>query len=197
MSMSERDQRALKWLGGALAVAAVLYFWPDGSGGAAETAVQSGSTAALEKRLQKAREVMLTVPDKQATLRQAQADLAAREKGLIAADTAPQAQAQLFQILRRIGRSQNPAVEIRANEIGNAKAYGDAYGEVSVTVSFECAIEQLVNLLADLGAQPEALATNEIHIGEANAAQKLIPVRLTVAGLVPRKIIPDKKAVAF
>ncbi|MBM3783727.1 MAG: hypothetical protein FJW30_05160 [Acidobacteria bacterium] len=196
MSLSERDQRALKLLGGALALAAVLYFWPGGEVSTA-TAVQAGSADALEKRLKKSRDLMMTVPDKQAFLKQAQADLAVREKGLIIADTAAQAQAQLFQILRRIGRSQSPPVEIRANEIGNAKPYGDAYGEVSVTVSFECAIEQLVNLLADLGAQPEALATNEVHIGEANQQQKLIPVRLTVAGVVPRKIIPEKKAVTF
>lgn len=196
MSMSERDQRALKLLGGALALAAVVYFWPDG-GSSPETVAAAGDTAVLEKQLQKHRDLLMQVPDKQALLKQAQADLAVREKGLITADTAAQAQAQLFQILRRIGRSQNPPIEIRANEIGSARPLGDAYGEASVTVSFECAIEQLVNLLADLGAQPEALATNEIHIGQANAPQKIIPVRLTVAGLVPRKLIPEKKGTSF
>lgn len=196
MSMSERDQRALKLLGGALTLASVLYFWPDGSANPGAAAAASG-TAVLEKQLQRHRDQLMQVPDKQALLKQAQADLAVREQGLITADTAAQAQAQLFQILRRIGRAQNPPLEIRANEIGSARPLGDAYGEVSVTVSFECGVEQLVNLLADLGAQPEALATNEVHVGQANAPQKIIPVRLTVAGLVPRKLIPEKKGTSF
>jgi hypothetical protein len=195
MSLSERDARALKLLGGALALAAVFYFWPEG--GAADPVVAANSTEMLEKRLTKSRELLLQVPDKQAALKQAQADLAVREKGLLVADTAAQAQAQLFQVLRRVGRAQGPPIEIRANEIGQARPFGDDYGEVSVSVSFEAGIEQLVNLLADLGAQPELLATSEIRIGQANGAQKLIPVRLTVSGIVPRKLIPEKKGLSF
>jgi hypothetical protein len=86
---------------------------------------------------------------------------------------------------------------VRANEIGQAKAFGDDYGEVSVSVSFECGIEQLVNLLADLGAQPELLATNEIRIGQASGTQKVIPVRLSISGIVPKKLIPEKKGLSF
>jgi hypothetical protein len=133
----------------------------------------------------------------EAALKAAQADLAAREKGLLQADTAPQAQAQLFQILRRVGRSLPQPVEIRANEIGQAKSFGDDYGEVSVSVSFECGIEQLVNFLAELGAQPELLATSDLRLGAAREKDKILPVRLTVAGVVPRKLIPEKKGLQF
>lgn len=194
MSLSERDQKALKLLAGALALAGVIYFWPDGSPAAVAGV---NETEVLEKRLTKARALLMQVPDKQAVLKQAQADLAVREKGLLVADTAAQAQAQLFQILRRVGRAQGPPIEVRANEIGQARAFGDDYGEVSVSVSFECGIEQLVNLLADLGAQPELLATSEIRIGQANGAQKVIPVRLSISGIVPRKLIPEKKGLSF
>ena len=172
MNISERDQKALKYLGGALLLAGVIYFWPAG--------------AAVE-----------TATDKQAVLKQAQADLGVREKGLLVADTAAQAQAQLFQILRRVGRAQGPPIEVRATEIGQARMFGDDYGEVSVAVSFECGIEQMVNLLADLGAQPELLATSEIRVGQATGAQKVIPVRLTISGIVPRKLIPEKKGLSF
>lgn len=200
--MTERDQRALKILGGALALAALILFWPDGgsSGGASDAGggvVAANTTEFLEKRLERSRAVSMTVPDKQAQLRQLQADLAVREKGIIVADTAAQAQAQLFQILRRVGRSQSPPIDMRANEIGQARTMGEDYGEVSVSVSFECGIEQLVNLLADLGSQPELLATSEIRIGEAKAPQKQIPVRLGVSGVVPRKLIPEKKGLSF
>jgi len=195
MNLSERDQKALKYLAGALLLASLIYFWP--AGGAAEAAGAVNDTEVLEKRLSKARTLVLQVPDKQALLKQAQADLGVREKGMLVGDTAAQAQAQLFQILRRVGRAQGPPIEVRANEIGQARAFGDDYGEVSVSVSFECGIEQLVNLLADLGAQPELLATSEIRIGQANGTQKVIPVRLTISGIVPRKLIPEKKGLAF
>lgn len=195
MNMSERDQKALKYLGGALLLAGAIYFWPAGA--AVETAAAANGTEVLEKRLSNSRALLLQVPDKQAVLKQAQADLGVREKGLLVADTAAQAQAQLFQILRRVGRAQGPPIEVRATEIGQARLFGEDYGEVSVAVSFECGIEQLVNLLADLGAQPELLATSEIRVGQAAGAQKVIPVRLTISGIVPRKLIPEKKGLSF
>ena len=195
MNMSERDQKALKYLGGALLLAGAIYFWPAGA--AVETAAAVNGTEVLEKRLSNSRALLLQVPDKQAVLKQAQADLGVREKGLLVADTAAQAQAQLFQILRRVGRAQGPPIEVRATEIGQARLFGEDYGEVSVAVSFECGIEQLVNLLADLGAQPELLATSEIRVGQAAGAQKVIPVRLTISGIVPRKLIPEKKGLSF
>ena len=195
MNISERDQKALKYLGGALLLAGVIYFWPAGA--AVETAAAANGTEVLEKRLSKSRALLLQVPDKQAVLKQAQADLGVREKGLLVADTAAQAQAQLFQILRRVGRSLPQPIDIRANEIGQAKSFGDDYGEVSVSVVFDCGIEQLVNYLADLGAQPELLATSELRVGLAREKDKVLPVQLTVSGLVPRKLIPTKKAVQF
>ncbi|MCA2967564.1 MAG: hypothetical protein INH43_03520 [Acidobacteriaceae bacterium] len=196
MTITDRDRKALQLLAGALVLLGVAYFWPDGS------AVESGPLAAdspalVEQRLERVRRLMLQVPDKEAALKAAQADLAAREKGLLQADTAPQAQAQLFQILRRVGRSLPQPVEIRANEIGQAKSFGDDYGEVSVSISLECGIEQLVNFLAELGAQPELLATTDLRLGAAREKDKILPVRLTVSGVVPRKLIPEKKGLQF
>ena len=195
MSLSERDQKALKLLAGALLIAGAVYFWPDSAD--TQIAGAANATEVLEKRLTRARALLMQVPDKQAVLKQVQADLAVREKGMVVADTVPQAQAQLFQILRRVGRAQAPPIEIRANEIGQARVFGNDYGEVSVSVSFDCGIEQLVNLLADLGAQSELLATNEIHSGQVTGPQKTLPVRLSFSGIVPRKLIPEKKGLCF
>ncbi len=198
MIMTDRDRKALQLLGGALVVVAVIYFWPDGStAGTPVAGVAGDSPALVEQRLERVRRMMIQVPDKEAALKAAQTDLASREKGLLQADTAPQAQAQLFQILRRVGRSLPQPIDIRANEIGQAKSFGDDYGEVSVSVVFDCGIEQLVNYLADLGAQPELLATSELRVGLAREKDKVLPVQLTVSGLVPRKLIPTKKAVQF
>lgn len=193
MTMTERDKKALKGLGAALLIAAVAYFWPEG-GATTAAASAPDSPQVVEQRLERMHRMMVQVPDRQAALVAAEADLALREKGLLQADTAPQAQAQLLQILRRIGHALPQPLEIRGNEMGQAKPFGDDYGEVSVTVTFECGIEQLVNFLADLGAQPELLATSELRIGGAREKDKIIPVRLTVSGLVPRRLIPDKKS---
>jgi hypothetical protein len=68
---------------------------------------------------------------------------------------------------------------------------------VAVSVSFDCRVEQLVNLLADITAQKELIATSEIRIGNAHPKEKVMPVRLTVSGVVPRKLIPDRKGVTL
>jgi hypothetical protein len=196
VTITDRDRKALQLLGGALVIMGVVYFWPDGTS-AANGPVAADSPVLVEQRLDRVRRMMLQVPDKEAALKAAQTDLAAREKGLLQADTAPQAQAQLFQILRRVGRSLPQPVEIRANEIGQAKSFGEDYGEVSVSVGFECGIEQLVNFLAELGAQPELLATSDLRVGFAREKDKVLPVRLTVSGVVPRKLIPEKKGMEF
>ena len=78
-------------------------------------------------------------------MRRTVAELAAREKGVIQADTLAQAQAQLVQIVRRLTNAQRPPIEIRSVEIGQARLLGEQYGEIWVPMSFECRIEQLVN----------------------------------------------------
>jgi hypothetical protein len=192
MTLQQRDKRALLLLGVAAVVAAVVQFWPAGNGGA-KIIAPPDEVAAAEKRLERMRQLAATVPGKEEVLKKVAAELAAREKGLIQADTAAQAQAQLLQILRRVGKAQPQPVDVRGNEMGPVRSFGDAYGEVTVTVSMDCRIEQLVNLLADITAQPELIATHEIRIGAAQGREKVVPVRLTVSGLVPKKLVPQKK----
>jgi len=79
----------------------------------------------------------------------------------------------------------------------HAKVLTPDYGELSVTVSFNCGIEQLVNMLAALANQPQILATNEIRVAGGNDKKKNIQVRLAVSSLVPRKLLPaEKKGIA-
>ena len=78
------------------------------------------------------------------------------------------------------------------------KPMANDYGEVSVTVGFSCAIEQLVNFLTALANEPELLATNSIQITGGNDKKKNIHVRLSLSGVVPRKLIPERRgATAF
>jgi len=65
--------------------------------------------------------------------------------------------------------------------------------EVSVTVTFTCGIEQLVNFLAALANEPEILATNEINVLGGNDKNKNVQVRLSLSGVVPKKLVPERK----
>ena len=193
--MSPRDKRALQLGGGAAAIAVTIWLWPAKD--VAKPVVSADTVEMAEKRLARSRQLASQAPAREELLKKASDELAVREKGMIQADTAPQAQAELLQMMRRIGRAQAPPIEIRATEIGNAKPFGSDYGEVFVSVSIDCQADQLVNLLADLGSQKELIATSDIRIGTASGREKIMPVRLTVSGIVPRKLIPEKKGPVF
>jgi hypothetical protein len=115
----------------------------------AEASVDSLEMA--EKKLIRLRQLAATVPGKEAVLKQANAQLAAKEIGVIQAETAQQAQAQVLQVIRALGKTEE--IDARGGEFGPVKPLGADYGEVSVSVAFECRIEQLVNFLADLTSE--------------------------------------------
>jgi hypothetical protein len=193
--MSPKFRRFVGWSLVSLALTAIYTFWQQQSSEPAAVAVAASvdSVSLAEKQLAKLREAAATVPQKQEILKQVAGDLALREKGLIVADTAQQAQSQIIQILRKLGHDENPKVEMRSQEFGAVRPLGPVYGEVLVTVQIDCGIDQLVNILVGLAARPELIASNEVRVTSSNTKDKMIGVRLTVSGVVPRKLIPSKK----
>jgi Tfp pilus assembly protein PilO len=192
-NLNERERRLL--ILAAIAIPAILiyYFATSSSSGTPAVSAPTDTAEAAEKRLADLRQKAAFVPGKEAVLKQVSAELSRREKGLIQADTAPQAQAQLLQVVRRVARAQTPPVEIGQVELSEPRAFAGAYGEVSVTITMTCRIEQLVNMIADLSAQPEIVATSDMRIGAAQEKLKTMPVRLVVSALVPRRLVPEKK----
>ena len=189
MNLSPRDRRALLILLPALVLFAIFQFWPESS-----TETPSAFTPQqAEKRVASLRRIAAGLPEREKVREQVRGELEAREKGLIQAETMAQAQARMLQLVRRVLSEQQPAVSFRAGELGQPKPVGDHYVLTTVTVTIECGIEQAVNLLADLGAQPELIATQEIQFNAATNAQKNVPLRLTVGALVPRKLLDDDK----
>jgi hypothetical protein len=178
-----------------MAVSVVLRYSFSGDSGPAAVAAPVDDIPAAERRLLKVREQAATVPAKEALLKQVTGELQAREKGLIQADTAAQAQAVLLETVRRLAQ-QNGFDARGADQFTEAKPLGDAYAVVSVTVTFTCAIEQLVNFLANLDGQPEILSTNEIHAVGTRDKKKQIQVRLGLSGVGQRKLLPPKKGPA-
>lgn len=195
MTLGKRDKRALAALAAA-AVAVAIYLLAFGNGSQPVVVAASSSLEAAERRLAHARQVAASVDGKQQVLKLARGELAKREKGIIQAETAPQAQAQLVDIARRVARGETPRpIDFGNVELQQASRLGD-YGEVRIAVSFTCQAEDLVNFLADLTKQPEAIATSELRITSRDQKQKTIAVRLAVSGVVPRKLVPEKKGLA-
>jgi type II secretory pathway component PulM len=193
MSLQQRDKRALAGL--AAAVLGVVLFVLFSNGDSQPRVVgAANSIPAAEKRLARARQLAAGVAGREQLLKQVSGELAEREKGMIQAETAAQGQAHLLEIIKRVGKAQPAPIEFGTVELGQQiTRLGEDYGQVQVSVPFTCHIEDLLNFLADLGNQPELLAANDIRIGSADAKQKTINVRLTVVGIVPKRLVPEKK----
>ncbi len=198
MNLSDRDRRALSFLGVSVLLSVIWYFVSSSSGSSTSSTVIApvDSVEHAEKTLTRLRKQAATVPGKEAALKKVSDELAGREKGLIKGDTAAQAQAQLVQIVREVAKNQSPPLEIKQVELGPPRPFGDAYGEVTLSVTIECRIDQLVNYLTYLSTQPEIIATDDIRFVGSNQKLKTNQVRLTIAGLVPRKLVPVRKGVA-
>ena len=191
MTITPRDRRALAWLGVSALLSLGYALWPSSSGETVPAASDSPSTQ--EQRLARLRDIAATAPAKEAILKKVSADLAVREKGLIRADSIQQAQAQLITILKRVAESQSPPVDIRAFAFGANDVLEDSYGAVNATVTLDCSIDQFLRLLASIAAQPELIATRDFSISSMNSKEKIINVRLTVTGMVPKNLVPVKK----
>jgi hypothetical protein len=159
-----------------------------------EVVAAADSVPLAVQRLAKLRETVATVPGKDKISKQAAAELATREKGMILADTAAQAQAQLLEIIRRTGKDEG--IDVRGAEEMKVRPLADDYGEVVVAVSFTCRIEQFINFMTDLADRPELLATSDIRVAASNPKEKTVLVRLGLSGVVPRKLAPAKKGPA-
>jgi hypothetical protein len=188
--MSDREKRALILLVPAVLIIVVVRF--GFLGDKKPIAAPSDETIAqAEKRLAKLREVAATVPAKQQSLAQVDADLTAREKAIMQEDTAPEAQAHLLVLARKVAAAEG--IDIRGGEFGPAKVFGSDYGEVSASVSFTCPIEKFVNFMAGLSHEPELIGPSEVRINTQNLKDKTVMVRITIGGLVAKKLVPEKK----
>ncbi len=198
MAMTDRDKRALKILGFTVIPSLLFMFWPSsetasttGTGSIAVVPAGNDTPEGLEKQLQRLRKKQAELPVKENLAKDLVAQLNTREKGLIRADTLAQAQAQLAQLIRQTGRAQG--IDFRAVTMGTPRIYGSEYGEIVLTAATECKIEQIVNFLAELTKVPELVATEDLRISSTGAKEKTLSLQVTICGLVPKKLVPEKK----
>jgi hypothetical protein len=189
VELTRRDRRALFVL--LLVVVALGCLWiasvrdnPRTEGRLAPSAREQLLTTLANRR-----NAAKTVPQKEEVLGQLVKELALREARFLQADTAAQAQAQLLQILKNLASQQRPPLEISKIELHSPQLVSQAYGEVSVSITIECTIDELLNLIADLSGSLEIVATDEIALDAANKNLKTIQVRLTTTGLVHLTLI--------
>jgi len=190
MNLTTRDRRALILLGAGVLTVVVLR-WGVYGHSAAGVVESNDSIPLAEKRLARLRLAEVSGPAKQALLNRLSADLALRERWVIQAPTAQQAQAHLLETIRRVGKGEG--IEVRGGEFPELRPLGEDYGEAAVSVNFECRIEELVNFLAALTREPELVATDDVRVSTSNAKDKTVMVRLTLAGVVPKSLVPAKK----
>jgi Tfp pilus assembly protein PilO len=154
------------------------------------TVVVSETIPQAEQRLQKLRLVAATVPGKEESLKKAMAELAEREKGILQAPTEAQAQALLLETLNNLARGNG--ISTQGGDFHDKPLSRD-YGEVSVTVRFNCDIVQLINLMAALADQSQILATDDMRVTGGSDKKKSVQVMMTVSCVVARKLLPEKK----
>jgi len=193
MTTGTLDRRTLLILSGGVAFILILRFVVMADKKPA-TVVVYDSVPLAEQRLAKLREAAATIPGKEKVAKQVAGELATREKGILPANTAPEAQAQLLEIIRRAGKDEG--IDVRGAEEMKVLPLAADYGEVVVAVSFTCRIEQFVNFMAALANRPELIATNQIRVISADPKEKTVMVRLGLSGVVPRKLVPVKKGPA-
>jgi hypothetical protein len=190
MTIAPRERTALAVLAAAIAAWALLQFviLPGGSAPAAQAV--SLSSEQLRQKVALLRQTAAALPVHEALLKQMDADLADRERGIIQAGTAAEAQAQLVLTAQRVGKVNE--LDVRGSDSPAPKAFGE-YGIVYATISFDCHIEQLLNFLADLTREQELIVPSEERITSTNAKEKMMSVRMLLAGVVSKKLIPEKK----
>ena len=198
--MTDREKRLVLFAAPVALAIVGWYVWQeatvDPAAAPAVSAAVAGSIPEAEAHLARVRRMAAGIPAREKLLADVQKELAAREKGLIVAETAPQAQAQLLQIVKRVAGAQSPGISLRNSEFGQVRSFGEDYGEVVLSITFDAGIEQLIQFLSDITAQPEAIGTTDLRVGTANPKSKMISVRLTLSGLVRGDLVPKKKDTA-
>jgi hypothetical protein len=190
MTISSRDRKLLGVWAVLVAAAAWYFLAPAGSAEIIPPAASPESVDMAEQRLGRLRNIAATASAKQDVLKKVSEELALREKGLIQAETVQQAEAQILTALRELTSLE--ALEIRTQEYMPVEPFGDGYGLAPVRVQFECRMAQLVNILAGLAAKPQLMATRDFQILASNPKEKTVRVMLTVVGVVPKRLVPDK-----
>lgn len=187
--MQQRDKRALLILGGALALFAVLQLDIFAPSASPASNPSSDAIAALEQRLELARDKAARKPLTQAELDAARRSLDQMEQRLLTSENPALAQAEMRSLVGDLLTAEG--VALGSSQFGQVAAEQDSYAIVPLSVDFTCSIEQLVNLTAAIANAPKLLTTRLIRVRPEKPDVKSIQVRMTVAGYLPLERAPE------
>jgi len=188
MALQERDRKALLLLGIAVALFGVLqldFVWPSSIGGGGGLL----EVEAAEEQLLLARARARKAPLREAEHEAAGRLLAELEEGLLKAETPALAQAGMQRIVEEIFASES--INLDSTRFAQVELEGEHYARVPLTVRFDCAIEQFVNLMAAIDNRAELLSTRRIAIRRGSPETKSVRVEMTVAGYLPSSKTPE------
>jgi len=185
-SLSSRDRRALLYLGVALGLFLLLqldFGLPEGP------AAGSGSVEAAEQQYLLARTRARQGPLVDAEFGAVSQTQAQMEQGLLQAETAALAQAEMREVVGNLLSAEQ--INMQSSQFGAVKLEGDVFTQVPLVVSFRCGIEKFVNLLSAIANAPRTLSTRQIRITPEQNETKTVQVQLTVSGYLPVSRTPE------
>lgn len=190
-SLSQRDRRAVMFLGGALILFLLLQFDWLPSGGAT---VSGESVEAAEQQFLLARTRARQKPLVDAEFGAASQVESQMEQRLLAAENAALAQAEMRELVGNLLTAEQ--ITMQSSQFGPVRLEGGAFAQVPLVVNFSCAIEKFVNLMAAIANAPRAISTRQIRVTSERNETKTVRVQLTVSGYLPVSRTPDlvKKA---
>lgn len=186
-AMSDRDRRALMLLGGAVVLFALLQFdliLPSGG-----SAMTTAPVAAVEEQLLTAQVAARQRPLTNAELNAASTTLENAEKRLLSSETAALASAEMREIVGKILEAEG--IKMDSSQFGRAALEGEHYTQVPLVVRFNCAIEQVVNLMAAIANAGPLLTTRQVRISPSKSETKTVSVQMTIAGYLPASRTPE------
>lgn len=192
MSQLSRGRQITLYSTLAFMLAAVLVRFGVVGNDQGQVVASRDSIPVAKQRLEILRRKAATIPAKEAILKQVSAELKTRETGIVQASTAEQARAHLMDVLHGSAVA-NGFDSQGASQFPEPKPLGQDYGQVSIGQNFTCRIDQLVNFLSAIANEPETLATDTIFVAPLRDKNKSITVRLTLSGVIPKALVPEKK----
>ena len=186
LQIQSRDRRALIILfaAGALFTITQLDFFSSTA-----SPLVGGSIEGAQERFLDAQVQARQKPLVEAESQEAAKVLAEFESGLLQAESAELAEAEMRQVVGNLLVAEG--ITMRASRFGNVELEQDHFAQVPLTVDFDCRVEQFVNWMTTLSNSERLLTTRRIVLRPTNTGTKALRAQVTVSGYLPVSRTPE------
>ena len=187
LEIQSRDRRALMILltaGALFAVMQLDFFFPSTGSPLVGGSIEGAQERFLDAQVQ-ARQKPLVGAESQ----EAAKALAEFESGLLQAESAELAKAEMRQVVGNLLVAEG--ITMRASRFGNVELEQDYFAQVPLTVDFDCRVEQFVNWMTTLSNSERLLTTRRIVLRPTKTETKAVRAQVTVSGYLPVSRTPE------